>query len=80
MAALFRLKVKAGGKRDSIASTGPYSFAVEVRTEAKEGNANLAALALLSAHLGVAAKRLRIVKGAKAPNKIVALLGNNPSS
>jgi len=47
-----------------------------VRAEAERGLANAAVLGLLAQRLGVEAKRLRIVKGATAPSKIVAILGD----
>ena len=46
-----------------------------MRAEPEQGRANAAVLALLAGRLGVEAKRLRIVKGATAPSKIVEVLG-----
>ncbi|MDE2512345.1 MAG: DUF167 domain-containing protein [Elusimicrobia bacterium] len=42
---------------------------------AERGQANAAALALLSLALGLPVKRLRVVKGAKSPSKIISVLG-----
>ncbi len=74
-AVLFRLKVRAGDKRDLLVARGPGAFAVQVRAKAEKGRANEAALRLLAAHLGVEQKRLRIIRGSTSPNKIVTLLG-----
>ncbi len=74
-ATLFRVKVRAGDKRDLIVSTGPNAFAVWVRAKPEQGRANQSVLALLGRRLGVDPKRLRIIKGSNAPSKIVTLLG-----
>lgn len=68
---LVRLKVRAGDREDAIERRGPVAFEARVRAEARQGRANASALALLAALLGVPAGRLRIVKGATRPNKIV---------
>lgn len=72
---LFKVKVHAGSREDRLVVRGADSFEVWVRAAPERGQANAAVLALLSRHLGVAAKRLRIVKGATSPSKIVTLLG-----
>lgn len=75
--ALFRVKVHAADRHDLLVSVGANAFAVWVRAKPEQGRANQAALALLGRHLGVNPKRLRIIKGATSPNKIVALLGGS---
>ena len=72
---LFKIKVRAEDKRDLVIPSGPDAFAARVRAKPERGQANAAVLALLGRHLGVNPKRLRIIKGAASPNKIVALLG-----
>lgn len=74
-ARLFKVKVHAGSNRDMVVSLGPDSFAVWVRAEPEQGRANTATRSLLARHLAIEPKRLRIVKGATRPNKIIALLG-----
>ena len=76
MPALYRLKVHANDSRDRLEERGPDAFEAWVRAPAKQGKANAAALALLATRVGVEAKRLRIVKGAQAPSKIVTVLGS----
>jgi uncharacterized protein YggU (UPF0235/DUF167 family) len=46
---------------------------IKVKAPAKDGRANAAALALLAKHLGVAAAKLWIIKGAKQPHKIIQI-------
>ena len=47
-----------------------------MRPPAENGRANAAALSALARGLGVAPKRLHIVKGATSPGKIVKVLGD----
>lgn len=75
MPALYKIKAHPEANEDRIMRRGPDSYEAWVRAKPKEGRANAAVLHLLSRELGVAAKRLRIVKGASSPSKIVALLG-----
>ncbi len=74
-AALFRVKVHAGDKHDRLVSVSATAFAAWVRAKPEQGRANQSMLALLGRRLGVNPKRLRIIKGSKRTNKIVALLG-----
>ena len=46
-----------------------------MKAAAEQGKANASVLSLLAARLGIEAKRLRIIKGATSPSKIVAVLG-----
>ena len=75
MPILYRLKVHASAREEKLQTRGQDAFEVWTRASPQQGRANAAILALLAAHLGFAAKRLRIVKGARAPSKIVAVLG-----
>ena len=75
MERLLRVKVHPGAKEDRIAGKGPAAYEAWVRAEAEQGKANAAVLLLLARRLGIEPKRLRIVKGAAAPSKIVAVLG-----
>ncbi len=72
---LFKVKVRAEARRNFIISTAPHSFAIDVKAKPENGRANAAVLSLLAQHLGVKAKRLKIVRGASSPSKLVALLG-----
>lgn len=73
---LIKVKVKAGSRRESVLRRAEDSYEISVRAPAERGLANAAALAALSAALGVGAKRLRIVKGSTSPAKIVQVYGS----
>ncbi|MDD5655960.1 MAG: DUF167 family protein [Elusimicrobia bacterium] len=75
MERLIRLKVHAGSKQTRLEQKAPAAYEVWVRAEAERGLANAAALSLLARQLGVEAKRLRLIKGATSPSKIVQILG-----
>jgi uncharacterized protein YggU (UPF0235/DUF167 family) len=70
-----RVKAHPDSRCDRLEEKGPAAYEAWVRAPAEQGRANVAVLALLARHLKVEAKRLRIVKGATSPSKIVALLG-----
>lgn len=72
---LYKVKAHPDAREDRLDRRGPDSFEVWVRAGAERGLANAAVLRLLAAALGVAPKRLRIMKGATSPSKIVQLLG-----
>lgn len=66
-----RVKVHAGAREDRIRAKGADAFEVWVRAPAERGRANASVLALVAGALGTEAKRLRIVKGATSPSKIL---------
>ncbi len=70
------LKVKAhpNSKKDAIVKRAEDSFEVFVRAKPVEGKANDAVLDLLSEFLKIPRSRLRLVRGAMAPNKLVERL------
>lgn len=71
----FKLKVHAGARENRLVAKAPDAFEVWVKAPAERGQANAAVLAILAAHLGLPAARLRIIKGSTSPSKIVTLLG-----
>ena len=75
MEKLLRVKVHPDSRENRIAEKGPTAYEAWVKAEAEQGKANAAVLALLAGRLGVEAKRLRIIKGATSPSKIVQVLG-----
>lgn len=75
MGNLFRVKVHPGSREDRLEEKSPSAWEAWVRAEAEQGQANAAVLKLLAHKLGLEAKRLRIIKGAKTPSKIIAILG-----
>ncbi len=74
-AALIRLKVHPGSRRDRLERRGPDAYELWVKAPAERGLANAAALTLLAAELGCPPKSLFLVKGATSPSKIVRRLG-----
>ena len=68
---LIKLKVQAEARENSLVMKAADSFLISVKAPAKDGRANKAVLGLLAGQLGVAAKKLWIIKGAHAPSKIV---------
>lgn len=75
MERLIRLKVHPGAREERLERKAASAYEAWVRPPAERGRANAAALALLARGLGVEAKRLRLVKGATSPSKIVEILG-----
>jgi len=68
---MVRAKVIPDSRRDAVLELGPDRFEIHVRAPAREGRANQAVLDLLARHLGKETKRLRILRGATRPNKII---------
>jgi len=69
-----KLKVHPGSKREEAIRKAPDSFELWVKAPAEQGRANAAALALLAGELKVPRGKIRLVKGAQSPAKIVLLL------
>ena len=79
MERLFRVKAHPASRENRLTRLGPDRFEVWVRAEAERGLANASVVALVARELNVEPKRLRIVKGAASPAKILALLGKEPT-
>lgn len=75
MPRLIRVKAHPGAAQDRLDEKGPDAFEAWVRAPARDGRANAAVLELLGARLALPLKRLRIVKGASCPSKLVCVLG-----
>lgn len=67
-----KVRVKAGAKNESIKKTADR-YDVSVREKAEGGMANARVLALLARELGVAQKKLQIVKGHRSPSKTIEI-------
>lgn len=72
---LIRLKVHAGAGKAELREKAADAYEVWVREPAENGRANRAALKALARALSLDAARLRLVKGATMPSKIVRVLG-----
>ena len=68
---LIKLRVHPDSKKDAIEKKGPDAYEVWTRAPAEANRANVACLILLGRALKVEARRLRIVKGAHSPSKII---------
>ncbi|MBI4423280.1 MAG: DUF167 domain-containing protein [Elusimicrobia bacterium] len=71
---LVRLKVHPGSSSDRLERRGPDHYEAWVRAPALQGRANEAVLRLLRRDEAFAGKRLRLIKGALSPSKIVSVL------
>ena len=74
---IIKLKVHAKSKKPALEKKTSDSYEVWLKAPAENGLANAAALRALSAALGEDVKRLRIIKGAKSPNKLVNVFENS---
>jgi hypothetical protein len=68
----FALRVTPGARSESI-EIANGRLLVKVRAKPQDGAANAAVLALLAKALGVAASRLRMLRGATGREKLVQL-------
>lgn len=75
MEKLLRVKVHADARENRLEIKAPGLYEVWVKAAPEQGKANAAVLALLAQRLDIPAKKLRIIKGATSPSKIVAILG-----
>ncbi len=73
--ALLKLKVHAGASASRLLRKAPDAYEIWVRAEAQDGAANAEALARLGRELGIEPKRLFILRGARAPNKLIKVMG-----
>lgn len=73
----FAVRVKPGARRTSVGGRwdgpGGAALVVAVIAPAVDGKANAAVLAALAAAFGVRARRLAVVGGARARDKIIEL-------
>lgn len=70
---IIKLKVHPGSKKPALLKKSADSYEIWVKAPAENGRANVAALDALSTALGENPKRLRIIKGATSPHKLVSL-------
>jgi uncharacterized protein YggU (UPF0235/DUF167 family) len=66
------LRVTPGARTEGV-EIGNGVLLVKVRAKAKDGEANAAVLAMLAEALGLAASRLRMLRGATGRDKLVQL-------
>jgi uncharacterized protein (TIGR00251 family) len=68
---LIKLRVHPGSKKNAVERKAEDRFEVWVKAPAERGRANEAALSLVGEALSVPATRIRLVKGAQSPSKII---------
>jgi uncharacterized protein YggU (UPF0235/DUF167 family) len=71
---LIKVRVLPGSKKNRVTRKTKESYRVEVREKALRGEANRAAARLLASHLGISPSGVRLVRGAKRPNKIFEII------
>lgn len=71
-AKLLKVHVYPQSKTSLVQATGTDSFSVWVKAVAERGQANEECLRQLGGYLRCSPKRLRIIKGAHTPHKIIA--------
>ena len=70
----YKITVRAGAKKETIRLAKHDRYRIEPRAPAVEGRANRSALRLLAQAVRQPIERLRIIKGARQPQKIVEVL------
>lgn len=68
---LIKLRVHPDSKHNEIRRKKSDHYEVWVKAPAEDNRANKACLVMLGHELGVPARTIRIMKGAKSPSKIV---------
>ena len=74
-------KIKPNSRyREEVVANDDGSLVVYTKAPAIEGRANLVAVKLLAKHYGVAASRVKLVRGATSRNKVFEIADKNPGS
>ncbi len=74
---LIRVKVRAGAKKETVVSKSEEQLSVSVMEKAERNLANKRLIELLAEYYGLPENKIRIVRGHKAPSKIVSIGGND---
>ena len=69
-----KLKVHPGSKTEKIIKKADDTYEIWIKAPAERGLANASTLRALALTLGIDAKKIRLVKGARSPAKIVKIL------
>ena len=69
-----KLRVHPDSKRDKVVKRNEDTYEIWTKARAERGLANAAALRALALALGVDAKKLLLIKGARSPAKIIKIL------
>lgn len=68
---LLKLRVHPDSKKDALEKRASDHYEVWVKAPAENNKANVACLTLLGRELGIEPRRIRLIKGAHSPSKIV---------
>ena len=68
-----KIKVQTNCKKEEIIKRGEDSFLIKVKEKPIQGKANDKVLEMISEHLDIGAKKIRIIKGSKTPNKLLEI-------
>lgn len=66
--------VKPKARKPEIVKLSPDDYRVAVREPAQNGQANEAAVNLLSEHLGIPKSKLKIVRGVSSRHKLIEVI------
>ena len=67
------VKVKTGSKKQEIVDFGGFRYLIYVKSQAEKNEANIEMINLLSKHLGVPAKSIKIKAGLTNSDKILEI-------
>jgi len=65
------VKVKANSTKQEIIDFGGFRYLIYVKSQAEKNEANIEMINLLSKHMGVPAKSIKIKSGLTSPDKIL---------
>ena len=68
-----RVRVSAGTKKESFATSAEDSFLVSVKEPAEQNRANKRVLELTASHFGIEPKQIRIISGHHSSGKILSV-------
>ena len=68
-----KIKVQTNCKKEEIIKRGENSFLIKVKEKPIQGRANDRILEMISEHLSIEVKKIRIIKGSKMPNKLLEI-------
>jgi len=74
MAQRIAVIVKPKARKPEIVKISPENYRIAVREPAQNGQANEAAINLLSEHLGIPKSKLKLVRGVSSRHKLIEVM------
>ena len=74
MARRIAVIVKPKARKPEIVKISPADYRIAVREPAQNGQANEAAINLLSEHLGIPKSKLKLVRGVSSRHKLIEVM------